>query len=608
MDTQYALTINNEKLWKFYNENPSLNFETTNLLFMDVLSKFLQDANTSLNTNITTQLVDHIKQLQSQIINMTENLSRTQNETAMNFNYKLSEFKKDYIEEVKVILTNNVSEKVAPLMKEQNSIMLDKTHLLINSLIPKNQDDTMVRQINESMKILQSSISDFKREYIEDVKMILTNNVAERVAPLIKEQNAIMLDKTHLLINELIPKNHDDTVIKQINDSMKELHNFITEDTNKLLTSSINQQTFNDFISSVDRKFSSSIVSSQTLFGSTEQRLDSSIKEIKSSTESQLNYLKELSSSNQNITSSLNNSVSELLKKMENSSSKGKISENIVYNILHSLYPCSQIDFVGTTKETGDIILTRNNKPKILIENKNWEKNVVQEEVKKFIHDVEKNDCCGLFLSQNYGIANKENFQIDISGKNVLIYLHEVNNDAEKIRIAINIIDHFQNKLDELDNNSDVDTISKELLDSINREYQNHAIQKLNMIKLLKDCNQKLLKQMNEIKIPSLDDYLSSRYAFSTSKYTCEYCEFVGKNQGSMSAHYRGCMIRKNMTNEDTEENTINQISIDSPVVIQTPIIQTPIIQTPIIQTPIIQTPLEKSKAIKTKKNKLTIN
>jgi hypothetical protein len=591
MTSQYALTINNEKLWKFYNENPSLNFETTNLLFMDVLSKFLQDANSSLNTNITTQLVDHIKLLQSQIISMTDNFTRTQNETAMNFNYKLSEFKKDYIEEVKVILANNVSEKVAPLMKEQNSIMLDKTHLLINSLIPKNQDDTMVRQINESMKILQLSISEFKREYIEDVKMILTNNVAERVAPLIKEQNSIMLDKTHLLINELIPRNHDETIIKQINDSMKELHNFISEDTNKLLSTSISQQSFNEFISGIDRKFSSSIVSSQTLFGSTEQRLDSSIREIKSSTESQLNYLKELSSSSQNITSSLNNSVSELLKKMENSSSKGKISENIVYNILHSLYPCSQIDFVGTTKETGDIILTRNNKPKILIENKNWDKNVVQEEVKKFIHDVEKNDCCGLFLSQNYGIANKENFQIDISGKNVLIYLHEVNNDAEKIRIAINIIDHFQNKLDELDNNCEVDTISKEILDSINREYQNHAIQKINMIKLIKDCNQKMIKQMNEIKIPSLDDYLSSRYAFSTSKYTCEYCGFVGKNQGSMSAHYRGCIVRKSMMNEEEEDTE-----------------ETNTVQTPLELPVVIETPIEKTKVVKTKKNKLTKN
>ena len=583
MSTQYALTCNNERLWKFYNAHPSLNFETTNILFMDVLEKFLQDANSSLTTNITSQLVDQIQRLQLQVSSITDNLSRTQNETVMNFNCKMSEFKKEYIEDVKVILTNNVSEKVAPLLKEQNAMMLDKTHLMINSLIPKNQDETSsVKQINETIKMLQSSFLDFKRDYIDDMKMILTNNVSEKVAPLLKEQNAIMLDKTHLLINELLPKNQDEGIVKQMNEALKSLGSSLSEETNKLLASSITQTTFTDFITTIDNKFSNALQSSQSLFGSTEQRLDSSIREIKSSTESQINYLKELSASGQTITSSLNNSVSDLLRKMENSSSKGKISENIVFNILHTLFPCSQIDPVGTTKETGDIILTRNNKPKILIENKNWDKNVVQEEVKKFIHDVEKNDCCGLFLSQNYGIANKENFQIDISGKNILLYLHEVKNDAEKIRVAISIIDHFKSKLDELDNNTDIDTISKDVLDTINREYQNHALQKINMIKLIKECNQKMLKQMDEIKIPSLEDYLSRRYAFSTSKFTCKYCGFIGKNQGSMSAHYRGCAGRKNINgeiiepnDEDVEENTSDPESVinyNTPIVVNQPV------------------------------------
>jgi len=594
MDSQYALTCSNERLWKFYNAHPSLNFETTNLLFMDVLEKFMQDANSSLTTNITAQLVDQIQNLQLQIFSIKDNLSRTQNETAMNFSYKLSEFKKEYIEEVKVILTNNVAEKVAPLLKEQNSMMLDKTHLMINSLLPKNQDDLSVKQINESMKTLQTSFLDFKRDYIDDVKMILTNNVTEKVAPLMKEQNAIMLDKTHLLMNELIPKNPDDTLIKHISDSMRDLYSSISEDTNKLLTSSINQQSFNDFISSIDSKFSNALQSSQSLFGSTEQRLDSSIREIKTSTETQINYLKELSASNQTITSSLNTSVSDLLKKMENSSSKGKISENIVFNILHSLYPCSQIDAVGTTKETGDIILTRNNKPIIMIENKNWDKNVTQDEVKKFIHDVENKDCCGLFLAQNYGIANKENFQIDISGKNILLYLHEVNNDAEKIRVAISIIDHFKNKLDELDNNADVDIISKDVLDMINREYQNHALQKINMIKLIKDCNQKMIKQMDEIKIPSLGDYLSMRFASATGKFTCKYCDFEGKNKGSVSAHWRGCAARKNIEGEMNDEDGEENIDVISPIVIQPPIL--------------VNQPTEKQKAVKPKKTKLTIS
>ena len=74
MTSKYALTCNNERLWKFYNANPTLNFEKNNILFIDVLEKFLQDANSSLTTNITSQLVDQIQQLQTQVFSLTENL------------------------------------------------------------------------------------------------------------------------------------------------------------------------------------------------------------------------------------------------------------------------------------------------------------------------------------------------------------------------------------------------------------------------------------------------------------------------------------------------------------------------------------------------------
>jgi hypothetical protein len=258
-----------------------------------------------------------------------------------------------------------------------------------------------------------------------------------------REQNAMMIDKTHLLINELIPKNNE-TLSKQMNESIKLLNSSISEETNKFLSSSVTQKSLEEFITKVDTKFSSALSSSMVHYSSSEQRLDTSIRDIKGSTENNFNSIKEMATSNQQITSALNNNVSDLLKKMEISSVKGKVSENVLCSILHSLFPVAQIDSVGTTKETGDVMLTRNNKPKILIENKCWDKNVVQEEVRKFIHDVETQRCCGLFLSQNYGIANKSNFEINIHDGNVLVYVHEVNNDAEKIKVAIDIIDHFK--------------------------------------------------------------------------------------------------------------------------------------------------------------------
>ena len=45
--------------------------------------------------------------------------------------------------------------------------------------------------------------------------------------------------------------------------------------------------------------------------------------------------------------------------------------------------------------------------------------------------------------------------------------------------------------------------------------------------------------------MPTLADFLSTKYAFSSNKFVCEYCGFVGKNQQSKSAHLRGCFAKK---------------------------------------------------------------
>jgi hypothetical protein len=66
------------------------------------------------------------------------------------------------------------------------------------------------------------------------------------------------------------------------------------------------------------------------------------------------------------------------------------------------------------------------------------------------------------------------------------------------------------------------------------------------------------IKQVEDLEFPSLEKVLSTRYAFSSSKYVCEFCDFVGKNQQAMSAHKRGCKLK----NSVTEVNTINEIVI----------------------------------------------
>ena len=498
--SEFILSVANERIWNFYKKYPTLTFESVNLLFIDFMDKIIPDASTGLNTSLAEQLVENMKTIQAQINNVSDNLSHIKTDNINNLTLKLSEFKRDYMDDIKMILSNNVADKIAPLLKEQNSMMIDKTHLLINDIMPKN---------NESLS-------------------------------------------------------------KQINESIKSLHYSITEDTNKFLSSSINPRTLQEFVSSLEQKFTQS-----------EQRLETNIREIKTTNDT----IREISTAHQQTSVSLNATVNDMLKKMENASTKGKISENIVFNILNTLYPSAQdIEYVGDKKETGDIMLVRENKPTILIENKNWEKIVSKEEVKKFIHDVETQSCCGLFLSQNTGIANKRNFEISIhNGKHILLFMHEVNYDAEKIKLGIEIIDHFKETLDKFDDKSDIDTIDKDTLDSINKEFQECCSQKMNILKTIKDFSQKLLKQVDDISFPNLENYLSTRYTFSVGKMVCEYCNFIAKNQQALSAHHRGCTVRKSMGSGKNDEVAIS----DNIVLTQTPII---------------------IKETKQKKTKLTIN
>lgn len=486
----YTIAVQNKDIWEFYNSHPNMNFEEMNLIMIDILEQIFEKTNPSLNTNIASQLLDNMKSLQNQVSNVTEMFSKSQSDMNTNFTLKFMEFKKDYI---------------------------------------------------------------------EDLKMILANNTSDRVAPIIKEYNESLFDKTKNMIHEIIPKNQD-SLSKDIENSFKSFHSVINHDTNMLMKSSITKETLDTFINSLDEKFAKTILSSQNIFNSL---LTSSENRL----ESKLTELRDISKSNDSSQSALQTNITDLLKKFENSSSKGRISENLLFNVLMSLYPTAEIQSVGTTKETGDIMLIRKDKPVILFENKNYDKNVGQEEIKKFIRDIEMQNCSGIMLSQHTGVVNKDNFEIEMHNGNVLVYMHKVEYDADKIKTAVDIIDNFKSTIENIDQKGgDLLSIDKEMLDDINKEYQMFIANKMSHIKTIKDYNQRILAQVDEFKLPNLERYLSKLYATTGSKNdVCEYCGFVAKNQRSLTAHYRGCSAKKQFAAPTESQNVCNtMIQIDT--------------------------------------------
>ena len=442
------------------------------------------------------------------------------------------------------------------LHEKMNSSMNNTTVLeILDSLKSMNNKidnvSENVEKINgETQTQFALRMSELRKDYADELKTALTCNVSDKIEPMFRTQNEALFNKTNTMISSIIPKN-EEVITSRIENIMGELYKNVSEDTKSLLTQTVTQDTLNKYLVEFDAKITKTIESSQTI-------LNSSLSNTEQRLETRMDNIRELSSNSNNVTESLNSSVNNLLNKFENSSVKGAMSENLTVDVLEKLYPTAEIDPVGQTKETGDVMLIRMNRPKILVENKSWNRPVLQAEVSKFIRDIEVQKCSGIFLSQTSKITTKENYEINFHNGNVLVYLHDVNNDPEKIKIAVDIIDHLKVKLDEYEDDvSETDNIPKETLEYINAEYQTFVSAKSNILKLGKDFNRNLSKQLDDMLMPSLEGFLSTKFSFSSNKYNCEYCSFVGKNQQSKAAHLRGCKVKKQMEegNMDTEEN-----------------------------------------------------
>jgi len=412
-----ALSITNQKVIDFYKEHPMLNFETMNILFIDILDKLFSEISPDMDNNFALSIIKEMK-------NVTTVIDKIQKDNINNFAMKFSEMKKEYIQDLQIILNNNNTNAIKPLLLEYTQILQDKTKLII---------DDKINNIHTS---------------VNDIKSI----------------NSISVEKQ----NEIDTK------------------------------------------------------------------------------------------------------INEVLKKFDSSSKKGNVSEMLTYNLLKSIYSENQLKIVNTTKETGDILLIRNNKPVILIENKDYKEDIIQIEVDKFIRDVNTQNYSGIFISQNSKIANKKIFEIGFYGNNIGIYLSNVKYDTDIIQIAIDIIDAIKSKIkdteiivnEDEDDDNELFNINKEELLIINNEYNIFINQKLKHIKTIKEFSKKLIAETESINIPTLSNILKEQYGTNkNTEWMCTLCKcFDGGNKAGLASHMKKHI--REQKKEEEDENKRNEEGI----------------------------------------------
>ena len=200
------------------------------------------------------------------------------------------------------------------------------------------------------------------------------------------------------------------------------------------------------------------------------------------------------------------------------------------------------------------ISMKRLNKPKVVIKNMEIESNLSDEDVCTFISLIEQENCCGIIISQNSGISNKNHFQITIhNNNNIVVFLHNVKYSQSVIISAIDIIDNLFIKMQEFSKFNTECSIPKELLDNINNEYQLFIIQKSTLVNIIKEYQKKLLLQLDECSFSSLNVFLSEKYSTPIQKtgFNCEICSnYSAHNLKALAAHKRGCIRKKTKMNK----------------------------------------------------------
>lgn len=480
---EYEIVIKNKRVWDFYNENKNIDIEKANLLLIDFIENMFNEM-TNANSNINAQILSYISDNKNQIQFIKSNLSMV--------NENLTKLNTD--------IANNI----------------------------------MVQFMN------------LKKDYIEDVRQIINNgslSTNEKISSLMDKNNSHLIDKTTLILNDVIPKNQD-VFNKQFQLSLKQFYTLITEETNKLAKTMNNDKSLNEFINNFENKYSAMMTSMQnplySFITTSENRINKNI-----------DVLKENSSIALTSQTKLQEELGEFLGKYNVSSNKGKFGEENLSTILNSMYQNAEIKNTTGTKSSGDFIIKRLDKPTIMFENKEYKNNIDKEEIAKFIIDIDNQNTHGIFLSQYSGISFKQNYQIDIHKGKVLVYVQNCEYSPDKIRIAVDIIDNLSVKLEDLNEDDENNTISKEILDDINAEYQVYIQNKETMMTVLKDFSKKMTSQIEDIKFPELDKYLSAKYAYvKTRCFNCDLCNmFTAGSKQSLSAHKRGCIKKYNNAN-----------------------------------------------------------
>ena len=255
----------------------------------------------------------------------------------------------------------------------------------------------------------------------------------------------------------------------------------------------------------------------------------------------------------------LSSEMGEFLSKHKNSSLKGAMGENRLEGVLSEVWPTAEVQNTTGQRACCDFRLSREGKADVLVETKAYDRNVNIEEVRKFQRDCEEQSLSGVFLSQSSGVSGRPNYHVEVRGARALVYVHNVDYDRAKIKMAVDVVDVISERLAELAGSGSEGseggspslelTVPQYVLEEVGKEYTEQLRAAEELGATLRESHKRAMEQVARVgAMPSLGRLLVSHLGDAyrpQGRIVCDICNvYEAKNAKALTAHKRGCVLR----------------------------------------------------------------
>jgi len=132
--------------------------------------------------------------------------------------------------------------------------------------------------------------------------------------------------------------------------------------------------------------------------------------------------------------------LEEALGANQNSTKKGQRGEEHVLSRLNMLFPKADIEDTHATPGRGDFVVTDNGIV-MMIEAKNYTRNVQKAEVDKFYRDIESpanaDFNCAVLVSLRSGVCCKDDFSFEMRGEKPVLFVHRLEDNYDSLLLAM---------------------------------------------------------------------------------------------------------------------------------------------------------------------------